>query len=63
MALTQINQYLGMEVDATVYTNGGTYHKVIVENNMTGETTTKVFHNRQKAFTYAKTASHQGSTQ
>lgn len=58
--LTVIREYTGEVLDSTVYTNGGTYHKVIVENNLTGDATTKTFRSRGKAFYYAYFASLRG---
>ena len=50
----RIHQILGEQTDATIYTTGGTYHMVKLEDVETGLHTKKVFYNKQKAFKYAE---------
>ena len=49
-----IHSIIGNEYDATVYTNGGTYHKVMIENVEDGRTEYFKFYSRSKAFKFAE---------
>jgi len=51
----RMHEILGEDFDVIVYTNGGTYHKVKIENIDNGETVKiKKFHSRAKAMAYAE---------
>ena len=52
--MTLVKRFLGNEIDASVYTNGGTYHKVDCHSMVSGEYWSKNFHSRAKALAYAE---------
>lgn len=54
--LYEIKTILGENFDAMIYTNGGTYHKVIIESIDDGSREVRKFHSREKAFKFAEEA-------
>ena len=54
--MNTVKTFYGEDYDATVYTNGGTYHKVIVEHIDDGSREIHKFFNRDKAIAFAKGA-------
>ncbi len=56
--------FMGDKYDATIYTNGGTYHKVIIEDSVEGEVVeTRKFFSRDKATDFAERAAEGKSWQ
>ena len=49
-----LKDFLGENFSATIYTNGGTYHKVIVVNVVDGSLETRRFYSRAKAWKFAE---------
>jgi hypothetical protein len=55
--LYRIEEYLGDKYDASVWTNGGTYHKVVIEDSINGGILEeRKFYSRWKASHFAKWA-------
>lgn len=51
-----IETFYGENFDASIFTNGGTYHKVVVENIDDGSREIRKFFSRAKAYRFAEGA-------
>lgn len=52
----RIDTLYGKDRDAEIRSNGGTYHKVIVEDIDDGSRVVKRFYSREKAYAFARQA-------